>query len=285
MSVTEHPQSPGRPAGNIGAAVADVAVGPHPAGVPNGPAGAIGAGVSTVARRSPWWLELVAIGWLLVAYDRLTALAPLRLHAALAHGEAILSLERSLHLDPELALNRWLAGHHTLGVILSYYYDNAHFIVTFGLLGWLWWRRPDLYPPLRTSLVLINVVAFVVFWRYAVAPPRLLPGYTFVDVVANSHTFGSWHSGKLAAAADQFAAMPSLHLAWASWSALAMWRLWSRWWWRTLALLYPVMTAVVVLSTGNHYLADALAGVATTALSVAVVELVVPLARRRWRLA
>src|SRR5208283_3139863 len=82
-----------------------------------------------------------------------------------------------------------------------------------------------------------------------------------------------------ASEADQLAAMPSLHLAWASWSALAMWRLSRRWLWRTLAVLYPVVTAVGVLTTGNHYLADVLAGVATMALSVAIVELGVP----RWR--
>ncbi len=172
-----------------------------------------------------------------------------------------------------------------MGIVLSYYYDNAHFIVTFGLLGWLWWQRPDLYRPLRNSLVLINVIGFAVFWRYPVAPPRLLPGTGFVDIVANSHTFGSWHSGKLAADADQLAAMPSLHLAWASWSALAIWRLARRWWWRALALLYPVITAVGVLTTGNHYLADVLAGVATAVLSVVIVEILLPWGRRRWRTA
>ena len=209
----------------------------------------------------------------------MTSLAPLRLHEAVVHGQDILSFERSLHLDPELALNHWLAAHHTLGIVLSYYYDNAHFVVTLGLLGWLWWRRPDLYRPLRNSLVLINVIGFAVFWRLPVAPPRLLPGSAFTDIVAASNTFGSWHTGKLASEADQLAAMPSLHLAWAAWSALAMWRLSRRWFWRTLAIVYPIVTAVGVLTTGNHYLVDVLAGVATMALSVAIVELGWP----RWR--
>ena len=117
------------------------------------------------------------IVWLCWVYDAITNLAPLRLHLALSHARGILHLERSLHLDPELSLDRWLAGHHTLGLLLSDYYDNAHFIVTLGLLGWLWWRRADLYRPLRNSLVLTNVLAFVVFWRYPGGPaadaPRL----------------------------------------------------------------------------------------------------------------
>ena len=96
------------------------------------------------------------VAWLCWVYDAITNLAPLRLHAALAHGYGVLHLEHALHLDPELALNHWLAAHHTLGLILSDYYDNAHFVVTLGLLGWLWYRRADIYRPLRNTLVAIN---------------------------------------------------------------------------------------------------------------------------------
>ena len=104
--------------------------------------------------RTRWWVETLAIVWLCWVYDAITNLAPLRLHAALAHGEGVLALERSLGIDPELSLDRWLAGHHTLGLVVSDYYDNAHFVVTLGLLGWLWWRRADIYRPLRNTLVL-----------------------------------------------------------------------------------------------------------------------------------
>ena len=78
------------------------------------------------------------VAWLAWVYDAINNLAPLREAVALAHGRSIFSLEQSLSFTPELTLNRWLAGHHVLGTILSYYYDNAHFVVTFGLLGWLW---------------------------------------------------------------------------------------------------------------------------------------------------
>ncbi len=114
------------------------------------------------------------IVWLCWVYDAITNFAPLRLHAAISHGESMLAAERWLGIDPELSLDRWLAGHHTLGLLVSDYYDNAHFIVTLGLLGWLWVRRADIYRPLRNVLVLTNVIAFVVFWLYPVAPPRML---------------------------------------------------------------------------------------------------------------
>lgn len=217
------------------------------------------------------------IGWLCWVYDAITNLAPLRLHTALAHARDILSLEQSLHIAPEHALDRWLAAHHTLGLVVSDYYDNAHFVVTLGLLGWLWWRRADLYRPLRNALVLVNVIAFVVFWRFPVAPPRMLPGFT--DVVASTHALGSWHSGALASQANQLAAMPSLHIAWAVWCTIVIWKLSARRWVRALGVVYPCLTAFAVISTGNHFVFDMLGGLVTIALSMSLVSLL----GSRWR--
>ncbi|HEY4450805.1 MAG TPA: phosphatase PAP2 family protein [Solirubrobacteraceae bacterium] len=237
-----------------------------------GSSGPSAAGVAAPAqRRSRWWVELLTIAWLLWVYDAITNLAPLRLHAALAHAGDVLALERTLHIDPEHALDRWLAGHHTLGLAISDYYDNAHFVVTLSLLGWLWWRRADLYRPLRNSLVLVNVLAFLVFWLYPVAPPRMLRGFT--DVVASTHAIGSWHSGALASHANELAAMPSLHIAWALWCTLALWRLSPRAWVRGIALVYPLLTAAAVLMTGNHFVLDILAGAIVMALALVLVEL------------
>ena len=218
------------------------------------------------------------VAWLTWVYDMITNLAPAREAVALAHGRGILSLEQSLHIDPELSLNRWLAGHETLGAVTSYYYDNAHFVVTIGLLVWLWWRRADVYRPLRNSLVAINLLGLLVFWRYPVAPPRLLASSGFSDVVASTHTVGSWHTGSLAAEANQFGAMPSLHIAWAVWCTIAVW--------------YPCLTTFVVLATGNHYLLDVVAGLITFAVAIALVRAVsvahvtkLLLSRRTGRLA
>jgi membrane-associated phospholipid phosphatase len=269
------------------------AAGPERVRPPAGPAAALAGGVAATAHtpagaieasfalaepaaepaRPRWWAELAVIAWLSVLYDTVTNLAPAREALALAHGRSILGFEHSLGLDPELALNRWLAGHHALGAVASYYYDNAHFAITLGLLGWLWWRRADVYRPLRNALVSINLLGLLVFWLCPVAPPRMLAAAGFSDVVAVSHTIGSWHTGSLAADADQFGAMPSLHLAWAAWCGLAIWRLSRRRWARALALLYPALTAVVVMATGNHYLLDVLAGVATFWLAVGLVRL------------
>jgi len=226
--------------------------------------------IGRVARpRARWWIELLTIAWLGWVYDAITNLAPLRLHAALGHASSILDLERSLSIAPERTLDHWLAAHHTLGLWLSYYYDNAHFVVTLGILGWLWWRRTDIYRPLRTTLVLTNLLAFVVFWLYPVAPPRMLGGFT--DVVASTGAIGSWHSGALASQANQVAAMPSLHIAWAVWCTAAVWLVSRRTWVRALAAVYPFTVAFVVIATGNHFVLDIFGGLVVATLAALLV--------------
>jgi hypothetical protein len=228
----------------------------------------VGRGALARPARARWWAELLTIAWLAWMYDAITNLAPLRLHLALGNAWGVLHLEQSLHIDPELGLDRWLSAHHALALIVSDYYDNAHFVVTLALLGWLWWRRADIYRPLRSSLVLVNVIGFLVFWLYPLAPPRMLTAYGFTDVVASSHAFGSWHTGALASQANQLAAMPSLHIAWAAWCTLALWRLSERRWVRLAAVAYPVLTTLAVLATANHFVLDVLAGLLTLALAV-----------------
>ena len=249
--------------------------------------GAAGASLASHAaaavRRTRWWFELLTIAWLCWVYDLVLNLEPLRANVALAHGRSVLNLEQTLGLDPEKGLNAWLAAQHGLGLAVSDYYDNAHFVVTLGVLAWLWWARPAAYRPLRSALVLVNLLAFVVFWLYPVAPPRMLGGFT--DVVSSTHAFGSWHAGSLASHANEFAAMPSLHMAWALWCAVAIWRVTERRWLRGLGLAHVSITAFAVLATANHYLLDLLAGALAMVLAFALArgggELAAAARRRR----
>ena len=219
------------------------------------------------------------IVWLCWVYDAITNLAPLRRARRARPRPGHPGARAPLHLDPELTLDRWLAGHHSLALIVSDYYDNAHFVVTLGLLGWLWWRRADIYRPLRNTLVLVNVLAFLVFWRSrsrrraccrasATSWPRRAP-------------FGSWHTGALASHANQLAAMPSLHIAWAVWCTMVVWQLTRRVWARALAVVYPCLTSFAVLATGNHYVLDIAGGLVALALATAVAWLVARIASMR----
>jgi diacylglycerol O-acyltransferase / wax synthase len=219
---------------------------------------------------------LVEVAWLLFLvfiYGWLQDLAPLRGRLAFIHAQAILAFERSVGLAPERALDHWLARQDVLAFIVSSFYSNAIFLVTFTFAAWIWWRRPDIYRPLRNDLVVANLIGFTVFWAYPVAPPRMLPG--FVDVVAKSGGLGSWHDS-LIRHADQLAAMPSMHVGYAVWCSLAAWRLArgrsARMRAAVFGTVYPLLTALVVMATGNHYLLDVVAGAATVLVAVLIVE-------------
>jgi membrane-associated phospholipid phosphatase len=97
-----------------------------------------------------------------------------------------------------------------------------------------------------------------------VAPPRLLPGAGFADVVADSGTWGAWQGG-VAERANEFASMPSVHLAWAVWVALTVASMTSRRWVRAAAWVHVALTSVVVVVTGNHYVLDLVAGTVVAA--------------------
>ena len=66
--------------------------------------------------------------------------------------------------------------------------------------------------------------------------------------------------------------MPSLHVAWAVWCALALYPMFRHWALRALVIAYPVMTTLVVVATGNHYFLDAAAGTLLACLVWAVVS-------------
>jgi len=209
--------------------------------------------------------ELIIIVLLVKVYDLIRSLAAGRTPEARSHGEQVLAAERLLRLDWEYAANRWLAGHPPLELAAVYWYQFAHISVTLGVLIWCYVARPDRYRPLRNALVLTNVIGMTVFFLLPVMPPRLLPGTGYLDSVALAG-FGATHTGPVPA--DQYAAMPSLHLAWAVWTAQVAVTLLAGRRGRWLCYLYPTTTAVVVVGTANHYVLDVVAGVVEAVAAV-----------------
>jgi hypothetical protein len=116
-------------------------------------------------------------------------------------------------------------------------------------------------------LAVITGAALIGFWWFPTAPPRLLAGAGFQDTLAHYSSWGWWGTDAsvpagAAAIANQYAAMPSLHLAWAAWCGATVYTLCRTRVVRVLAVAYPILTALVVLGTANHYLLDVLAGAA-----------------------
>jgi hypothetical protein len=214
----------------------------------------------------PLWTQ-VAVGLLLFAtYVVVDSLdSPERRAAALRHGRDILDLEKRLHIDIERSLNDWLAPHHVLSTLANYEYAWTYILSALALLVWVWVRRPELWRPTRDSFIVLNLVAFACFLLYPTAPPRMLVGEGFVDTVSRGDTFGSWGSGPVDAA-NQLAAMPSLHVGWALWVSVALARITARRSVQVLSAVHVLLTVYVVMATANHYLLDAVAVVIPVAI-------------------
>jgi membrane-associated phospholipid phosphatase len=207
--------------------------------------------------------ELIVVAILLRVYDWVKELISNEESVARTHGSEVVRLEKDLGLFIEPDLNRWITAHHWLSVTSSYYYQFEFYTVAFVILGFCWWSWPHYYRWARNALVLTNVVGLAVFVAYPTMPPRLLDVHLFRDSVSAAG-FGSNHGGPIPAA--QFAAMPSLHVAWALWCAIVLTLVLRRWWTRLLAWIYPGLTTFAVMATANHYLMDAVAGAATIGL-------------------
>jgi hypothetical protein len=234
------------------------------------------AGSTSRSGRLPrWWAEGALILVLYAGYDITRGLFHSRLRIADHNAALIFHWEIDAHLDPEHFLNHALHQVPPLAVAASYFYVTLHFIVTPAVLVWLYRSHPERYRQARTWLVVATIAALVIFWRLPVTPPRLLPHSGIRDTLADVHRWG-WWSGHTAAPhglgslVNEFAAMPSLHVGWALWSGWLIAHHARHPAWRVLGAAYPVLTTLVVMSTGNHYFADAIAGAALIVIAGAV---------------
>ncbi|MCW2498158.1 phosphatase PAP2 family protein [Jatrophihabitans sp.] len=211
-------------------------------------------------RRPVWWQELfiIALGYWLYSLSR-NAIKSQR-QVATAHGHSVEKLQNWLHLNFEQSVNQWVGHHEWVAQTMDYYYATLHFIVTIGVMLWLFIKRPHLYRGARTALFVTTLIALAGFEFYPLSPPRLLAPHRYVDTLLKFHTWGSLADPKVAEHSNQYAAMPSLHIGWALWCAITVFMCARRLWVRLLGLLYPVGTLIVIIGTANHYLLDAVAG-------------------------
>ena len=87
------------------------------------------------------------------------------------------------------------------------------------------------------------------------------------DILVTRDILGAAHPRGATSLVNLYAAMPSLHVAWAAWCALAVVTA-CRSRWRRLAWLYPAVTTLVVLASANHFLLDAAGGLAVAGLGL-----------------
>lgn len=213
------------------------------------------------AYRPPrWWVEITILVAFNVIYERLRNLIPTREGEAYNRGDQLFHFTQRMHWDVELSINHFVAAHSVIAHVCNAYYTYLHLPMTAGALIWLYRWHKRQYRAARTVLAVTTLIGLIGFYLFPMAPPRLLADGGFTDTLMQFSTWGSWSSHTVAAKTNQFAAMPSLHCAWALWVGLCLFNVAPHRWQRLLGLLYPACTIFVVIGTANHFVLDVVAG-------------------------
>ena len=242
---------------------------------------------SRVQHRLLWWKEVLIIVSFYAVYTavrnrfgsaRLDALgAPVH---AFHNALSVIRVERAIGLFHEAAIQRRFLPHTTFMRFWNVYYGTAHFAVTIAAFVLVFRRAPGVFARWRNTLAFTTAFALIGFSLFPLMPPRLLddgshyggrvlaeaqglPRYGFDDTMDTIGGLWSFDSGTMSKISNQYAAMPSLHIGWSTWSMLALWPLVRRHWLRVLLALYPLATLFCIVVTANHFWIDGIGGLVT----------------------
>ena len=216
---------------------------------------------------------------------------------AFTNAERIIRLESRMGMYHEQEVQSWFLDFDWFIQFWNTFYGTAHFFVTIGVFALLFFRRKDVFAQWRNTLAAMTALAIIGFAFFPLMPPRLLdkPGpwpevgeptrpelheegqwggecidsdlrgedgtFGFVDTLAEFGGPWSFDSETVAQISNQYAAMPSLHIGWSTWCALAVWPLLRRRWTKAAVLLYPAATLFCIVVTANHYWIDGVGGI------------------------
>lgn len=246
------------------------------------PARAAGRVRSWLSVRHSLRAEAVVVVALYGVYELARGLVAGSADEAVRHAHVLVAIERWLHVFVEGRVQD--AAQALPGVIdlLGISYLTLHLGGTVAVLLWLHQRRPAAFPLVRTTLVVASGLALVGYLVFPTAPPRL-SGIGIADTVSGGHV--DLNTGLVSTLYNPYAAVPSMHVGYALVVAASLLRYARRPVLRFLVgPLYPPFVLLVVVATGNHFLLDALAGAAVTALAAGA-ALLLPRPRPEGQLA
>jgi membrane-associated phospholipid phosphatase len=203
-----------------------------------------------------------------LAYRLVRGLVEGDANAAFAHARDLISLERTLHLFVEPSIQAWASGSHVVMVGSSWLYVNAQTTVTFGALLYLYLRQNRNFYFVRNMFMIAMAIALVGYAVFPTAPPRFMPEWGFIDSVSDLTGVHVNHASAAASALfNPYAAVPSMHVAFALMIGWPLARLVRSPAARVLWTLYPFLMAFVIVVTANHFIFDALLGALTAGVS------------------
>lgn len=229
-----------------------------------------------------WWFELAMIYGIYAVYSLIRNSVHNVEQTAFRNGAHILNFEDNWGLAWERGLNTFLDNTPSAAAVCAVVYASLHFVVTPGTLVWMYICHHRQYRFASTVLIFTTCLALIGFYALPTAPPRMFGTEGFVDIMAKTGSWGWWPESGTPASdniSNQFAAMPSLHCAWATFCGIVIVMYTKKQIVRVLGALYPLLTYIVVMGTANHYLLDVVGGLVTLAAGFLLAWLL----RMAWR--
>jgi hypothetical protein len=203
-----------------------------------------------------------------VAYKIVRGIVEGDANAAFAHARELISVERTLHVFVEPSIQTWASSSHAVMVAASWLYVNAQGSVTIAALLYLYLRHNRNFYFVRNMFMIAMAIALVGYMVFPTAPPRFFPEWGFIDTVSDFTPVNVSHtSASMSALFNPYAAVPSMHVAFALMIGWPLARLSRHGVVRVLWSVYPFLITFVIVVTANHFILDALLGALTAAAS------------------
>lgn len=220
-------------------------------------------------------LALVALAFLLYFVVRANVID--RPELALENARRIVDAERWLGIFVEAGWQRAILDEGPFVRFFNFVYFWLDFPLIAVLGVAMYFVRRRQYTFTRDAILFSGALALVSYGLFPVAPPRLLPEAGIADTLQAFDNL-SYQTQSTQFFVNPYAAMPSLHVAWAVLLAIGVvWAFPCNRLVLVLALLHPATQTASTVVTGNHYLLDAAGG-----LVVVVLGLAFAVVMQRW---
>jgi hypothetical protein len=241
-----------------------------------------------------WWVEGLITLAFYVIYSTIrnqfgSALGGDIVDRAFDNALHVIDLERAIGLYHEEWIQARFLDWDPFIVFWNVFYGTFHFAVTIFAMVFLFLRFPQRYMFMRSALAATTMAALIGFAFFPLMPPRLLsacepqssygacsPDHDYVDTLVEPGGLWSFETDTMESISNQYAAMPSLHIAWSTWCAIGLFPVLRRRWARLAIATYPFITLFAIIVTANHYWIDAIGGLAALGFGLLMAS---PLAR------
>jgi PAP2 superfamily len=185
---------------------------------------------------------------------------------AFENARHLINIEQSTHLFFERDVQSFTGGWELASDAASLLYMNAQVGVTLAALVFIYLFHNERFYFVRNMFMVSMALALAGYTLFPTAPPRFFfAEYGFQDTV--SQLSGIGHDDSVNALFNPYAAVPSMHCCFAIFVGFTLARSCKHRAVRIAWALWPLVMTWVVVSTANHWIADALLGAATAGIS------------------